>query len=136
MPQQTVTPEQALALKVLIAEDSRETVATLTELLDALGNAQVAHVADNEAIAVDWAQSHPADWNLAIVDLMLHEGNGFNVVRRLRQAAAHARIVVFSGWLTEVVTRRCLELGADAVFHKAHTRDFVQFVDGLRSSPA
>ncbi|QHJ00262.1 response regulator [Xylophilus rhododendri] len=108
-----------MKLRTYLIEDNaviRENLlATLTELaaVEAIGTAETEH----EAAA--WLRSHNGNWDLAIVDLFLREGNGLNVLAALAQRAPHQKMVVLSNHATLEMRRRCESLGADAVFDKS-----------------
>lgn len=73
---------------------------------------------NSEATAIERAESHAGGWQLAIVDLTLDQGDGFSIVRYLKQGAQCGAVVVFSAFVPEVIQRHCIALGADAVFNK------------------
>lgn len=132
--QELRSPENAhaeRALKVFVVEDSPNMQLALRELVCAAGDAQVVGTAPSEALALEWADSHPARWDLAIVDLTLAEGDGFAIVRHLKQQPACGAVVVFSAFVTDVIRRHCHALGADAVFHKTQSRELAQYVEEL-----
>jgi DNA-binding NarL/FixJ family response regulator len=62
-------------------------------------------------------------WRLAVVDLFLREGNGFEVLRAGRARAAHQRMVVLTNFATPDIRRRVGDAGADAVFDKSTELD-------------
>lgn len=107
----------------------------LRDLVCAATDAEVVSAVDSEALAIDWANSHHGDWDLAIVDLTLTEGDGFSIVRRLKAHPDGGSVVVFSGYVTDVIRRHCHALGADAVFHKTQSRELAQFVEALGARP-
>ena len=66
---------------------------------------------------------HPADWDLAIVDLFLKQGSGLGVLEACQGRRGKQRVVVLSNYATEDMRKRCAQLGADAVFDKSNEID-------------
>jgi DNA-binding NarL/FixJ family response regulator len=130
-----VQSEGAHALKVFIVEDAINMQLALRDLVSAVADAEIVGVAASEALATDWADSHTGRWELAIVDLTLAEGDGFGIVRRLKQQPACGAVVVFSAYVTDVIRRHCHSLGADAVFHKTESRELAQYIEELAGPP-
>jgi two-component system, OmpR family, response regulator len=127
-------PEPPNALKVFIVEDSINMQVALKDLVCAVTDAEIVGVAASEAMALDWASSHAGRWDLAIVDLTLEQGDGFNIVRRLKAEETGA-VVVFSAFVTDVIRRHCESLGANAVFHKTESAGLARYVEDLAGSP-
>jgi len=128
-------PARAM-LRVFVAEDSRDVVHTLADLLAVAGRAQVVATTTTEAESLDWAaRNAAAGWDLAIVDLVLDQGSGFNVIRRLRQSNPTGRIVVFSAFVSDVIRRHCHALGADLVLGKEENAQLATYLDEFMASP-
>ena len=70
--------------------------------------------------AKKWLSANDSKWELAIVDLCLTQGSGLNVLKDCQSRSARQKVVVFTSDTEEHLLRRCRELGADAVFDKAH----------------
>lgn len=121
-------------MRVFIAEDSRNVVDALAEFLAAAGHARVVGVAKTEAEALDWAGTHTTAWDLAIVDLILEQGSGFNVIRRLKRFHPAGHVVVFSGYLSDVIRSHCEALGADLVLQKEQNEQLASYVERLLAS--
>ncbi|MES2187859.1 MAG: response regulator transcription factor [Pseudomonadota bacterium] len=108
-----------MTLRTYLIEDNaviRENLlATLTELarIEAIGTAET------EQEAARWLRTHAGQWDLAIVDVFLREGNGLNVLAACRRRLPGQKMVVLSNHATHEVRRRCAQLGADAVFDKS-----------------
>lgn len=90
-------------------------MATLKELVqvDAVGTA------DNERDAASWLCRKDSHWDLAIVDIFLKQGNGLNVLAACNARQPGQKMVVLSNHATDEIRRRCVQLGADAVFDKS-----------------
>jgi two-component system, OmpR family, response regulator len=97
--------------KILIAEDEPFIIESLTFLLDREGY-QVSAVADGTAVIGRVQQEAP---DLLILDIMLPEMSGFEILRRLRAAPATERlpVLVLSAKGQEADRRRMDEFGAD-----------------------
>lgn len=119
-------------LKVFLVEDLQRMRTLLGELFASLGGLTVVGSAATEAEANLWLQEHPGGWDLAVIDLVLEQGAGMHVIRRCREDPNGGRVVVFSSYATAGVRRHCLDLGADAVFDKSDTAEFIAWIDALR----
>ena len=98
-----------------------------TDVRDALivGMQQFAPVrfvglADTEDAAKKWLSANDSQWELAIMDLCLSQGSGLSVLKDCQSRSPRQKVVVFTSYIEEHLLRRCRELGADAVFDKAH----------------
>jgi two-component system, OmpR family, response regulator len=123
-------------LRTYIVEDNatiRENlIGTLEELasIDALGWAET----ENEA--KDWLGRNERGWDLAIVDLFLKQGSGLGVLEACRGRVPGQRVVVLSNYATADMRKRCLQLGADAVFDKSNEIDaLVEYCIELSEAP-
>jgi CheY-like chemotaxis protein len=119
---------QVTPLRVFMVEDARNMQVLMEELFATLGDAVLAGCANTEAEAVFWLEHHRADWDLLVLDLVLAQGSGINVIARARKASPHGKIAVFSGYASAGIAEHCRRLGADAVFDKANTEPFVQWL--------
>ena len=117
-----------MTIPVVLVEDSREILALVEELLTHVGPLAVVGRLGTEAEATQWIAEHANDWDLAIVDLVLRDGSGFNLLHRFREANPRSRIVVLSDYATTTIKVRCVELGADAVFTKGDIKAFTAYL--------
>ena len=108
-----------MALKAYIVEDSPTIRENLIETLHELAEVEAVGLADTEQEARSWLAQHPADWDVAVVDLFLREGNGLGVVEACRGRRRGQKVIVLSNHATSDMRRRCAQLGADAVFDKS-----------------
>jgi DNA-binding NarL/FixJ family response regulator len=99
----------------------------LSELFSSLGDFRIVGTASNEAEADLWLDEHPHGWDLAVIDLLLEQGSGMGVVARCRARHPEGEVVVLSSYATPGVRKHCLALGADHVFHKGQSADFVAY---------
>ncbi|RYY53135.1 MAG: response regulator [Comamonadaceae bacterium] len=112
----------AVTIAVFLVEDLRQVEGALTDYLSSLGDFRVVATARTEAEANHWLQEHPGEWDALILDLVLDQGSGMNVISRARAQPGAGKIAVFSGYASEGIRQHCLALGADAVFDKADTQ--------------
>ena len=105
----------------------------LTDLFSSMGGLEVVGAASTEAEAKLWLDDHPAGWDVAVIDLVLDQGSGMEVIRRCKAEEGAGRVVVFSSYATPGVRQHCLDLGADAVFDKSETTGFITWFNDLGS---
>ena len=122
-------------LKVFIVEDAVNMQVALKDLVCSVADAEIVGVVTSESAAIEWSREHMGRWELAIVDLTLEDGDGFSIVRQLKALPERGMVVVFSGYVTDVIRRHCIALGADAVFHKTESRALAEYVESLAGSP-
>src|SRR6218665_1233143 len=80
-------------------------------------------VAETEGAGKEGLTTHAGQWDLAIVDLFLRQGNGLGVLAACRARRPGQKIVVLSNYATPDVRMRCTQLGGDAVFDKSNEID-------------
>jgi two-component system OmpR family response regulator len=114
-----------------MVEDSRPMQAALRDLLAAVGDFHVAAAWTDETNATEWLADPAHHFDLAIIDLLIEGGSGFNLIGRARDARPGARIIVMSEFVTPAVSDRCKAMGADAVFAKANVRAFGDYLAAL-----
>jgi len=117
-----------VTVRVLVVEDLARMRSLLEDLFAHLGDdVSVVATAATEAEALLWLADHPGGWDLAIVDLILEQGSGMGVISRSKASPRPGTIVVFSSYATPGVREHCLKLGADAVFDKSDSSQFVAY---------
>ena len=116
-----------LPLRIYLVEDNAIIRENLAEALAELAGATVCGSAEGEKEAVAWLTTHPYEWDLAIVDVFLKEGNGIGVVASGKARQSHQKLVVLSNYASMGVREQCLKLGANAVFDKSN--DIENLVD-------
>jgi two-component system OmpR family response regulator len=111
----------ALALRAFLVEDNASIRDSLIEALAELGGIVTTGFAATEKGAVDWLRDPANAWDIAIVDLVLEPGcgNGFGVLRALRDRKPTQKMVVLTGTASRDVRRQCEALGGDGVFDKS-----------------
>jgi DNA-binding NarL/FixJ family response regulator len=111
------------SMRVLLVEDNAAVCEQVRRTIHAIPGAQVVHVAASEPQATAWLLAHPDGWDLALIDLFLAQGHGFDVLRRCRERQPHQQAVVLSNYTRDPVRECAREAGADAVFDKSFEMD-------------
>lgn len=127
----THRPGDKVAINTLVVEDSKEMQAALRELFSTLGGFNLMATASTETEGTELLFAHQADWQLVTLDLLLAEGSGFNLIHRCKASPNAGKVVVLSAFVTPVIELKCLDLGADAVFSKADSKRFADYVTAL-----
>ena len=109
-----------MRLKIYLVEDNAVIRDNLAASMEELVHAKVVGSATTEADATAWLRAHPEDWDLAVVDLFLLQGNGLGVLNSCRERRPEQKMVVFTNYATPVMRERCLAWGANAVFDKSN----------------
>lgn len=117
--------------RAFIADDAPDVRESLMLLLEHEGFAVVG-TAKTEFEAIDWLHHNEGAWDLAIVDLLLLDGSGFNVVRHFKQSPCPGKVLVYSGFVTDAIRTQCQKLGADAVISKTEVLHLQQILDTFR----
>lgn len=118
-------------LAVFLVEDLRTVQVALTDLIESVGGLRVVGASGNEFEATSWILEHRGQWDVALLDLMLGDGTGFNLIQRVRRHHPEGRIVIVSEFVTEIVDERCRVLGADAVFRKSQYAALMEYLQEL-----
>jgi DNA-binding NarL/FixJ family response regulator len=121
-------------LRVFLVEDLQRMRSLLADLFSSMGGLRVVGSATTEAEAKLWLDEHRSGWDVAVIDLVLDQGSGMEVIRRCKANTGGGRIVVFSSYATAGVRQHCLDLGADAVFDKSETGGFITWFSDLAAS--
>lgn len=121
-------------MKVLLVEDNALIQEQVRQTLEAIPGAKVVQVVASAPQAGEWLASHPDDWDLALVDLFLSQGHGFEVLRQCRGRKPHQRAIVLSNYTRDPVRAHAAQAGADAVFDKTFDMDaLVAYCQAYRS---
>jgi len=108
-----------MTFRAYIVEDSPTIRDNLIETLHELAEVDPVGVAETENEGKAWLAQHQDDWDVAIVDLFLKQGNGLRVVESCKRRRPTQKVIVLSNHATSDMRRRCAALGADAVFDKS-----------------
>lgn len=112
-----------MELRTYIVEDNATIRENLIGALEELASIKALGWAETQDDATNWLARHGAGWDLAIVDLFLKQGSGLGVLEACRTRRDDQRVVVLSNYATADMRKRCLQLGADAVFDKSNEID-------------
>ena len=123
--------EKRKSVRVFLVEDMSQLKGVIEDLLKSMGNFDVVASARTEAEAILWLTENQGKWDLAVVDLVLEQGTGMGVIARTRQRPVHSKVVVFSDYVTEGISKYCLKLGADAAIPKSDMPAFIEFCGAL-----
>lgn len=108
------------ALKTYIVEDSPVIRENLIATLEEMAPVRVVGSAEDERGARLWLDDPLHDCDLVIVDIFLRQGSGLGLLQALQATGRACKRVVLSNFATPDLRRRCLALGADAVFDKSN----------------
>jgi two-component system chemotaxis response regulator CheB len=112
-----------LRLKVLIVEDSLTIQGCLIDMIEALDGCSVAGVAASEEEADRMAVAlHP---DVVLLDVSLNPGNGFNVLKKMRQAGLVCKVLILTGQEIDPLRATADGYGADGIFDKGAQLDEV-----------
>jgi len=106
-----------MSSRAILVEDLPAIRASLTVALKDLADVDVIAVAETADEAVSAARTN--EWDVMVLDLFLREGTGLSVLSSLQVRNAKQRVVVLTNYATPDVFRRCMSLGASAVFDKS-----------------
>jgi DNA-binding NarL/FixJ family response regulator len=125
----------AVKPKTYIVEDNGTIRENLVGTLEELACIEAVGWADTEADARAWLAAHADGWDLAIVDLFLKEGSGLGVLEACGARGPTRKVVVLSNYATPDMRKRCMSLGADAVFDKSNEIDaLIDYCMGLSAA--
>lgn len=110
-------------MRVLLVEDNPAMQQEMARIVAAIEGGEVVKAASAAQTAIDWLDRHPRGWDLAIVDLFLADGHGFQVLRRCKPHLAHQRAVVCSNYTRPPVADYARQAGADRFFDKSFDLD-------------
>jgi DNA-binding NarL/FixJ family response regulator len=121
-----------MTIRVLLVEDDRRVHGVVADLLASIGDLKPVTTHTTEAEANLWVQENPGGWDLAVIDLILDAGTGMGVLSKCREWSPDGKAVVLSNYVSPAIQKHCMNLGADAVFHKAHDMGrFIEFCSAL-----
>ena len=109
----------SIPLRAILVEDSRTIHDSLLPALDELANTQIVAWAKTSSVATHVLGDQRDQWQLIIVDLFLRAGTGLDVLEAAKDRKQGQHAIVLSNYVTDDMRRRCLQLGADAVFDKS-----------------
>lgn len=118
-----------MKVRVFLVDDLQSMNTLLKELFAAMGgDFDLVATHTTEAEARLWLRENVGQWDVAVIDLVLAEGSGIEVLRFSKRNWPSGKVVIFSGYASPGIREHCLSLGADAVFDKAHSADFIAWL--------
>jgi DNA-binding NarL/FixJ family response regulator len=103
-------------MKVFIVEDQPWFLEQLEELVASVPGAQVVGSSDTAQGAISEIRSTQP--NVVLIDLMLKEGTGFEVIRSVRARTPNINLMVVASFPTPGIKKACLMAGANEFFDK------------------
>lgn len=99
------------AIRIGVAEDNLDFSLILKEFLDRFDDLSVVATANDGLEAIRMLEEEPVD--LLLLDMIMPKLDGIGVLERIRQWSSRPRIIIFSAFGHEEMTRKAVELGAD-----------------------
>jgi CheY-like chemotaxis protein len=115
-------------LRVLLVEDSPLLVQRISELVRAVPMVKLAGVAGTETEAL--ARLESGDIDAVILDLQLHTGSGFGILRALHRRSDGPCVVVFTNFAIGAYRDTAMALGASHFLDKSRDYDRLTAVLG------
>jgi two-component system OmpR family response regulator len=120
-PEQTQAHQTRVPLRVLLVEDSALLVQRISELVNALPFVSLQGNVNSEAAALERLAA--GDIDAVILDLQLHTGSGFGVLKGIRKHLARPRVIVFTNFAIAAYRDSALALGAAHFLDKSRDYD-------------
>lgn len=106
-------------LNAFIVEDNITVRQNLQATLEECSPVRVVGYAETALDAISRLLHTDPPCDLAIVDVMLRDGTGVEVLAALKRAENRIKRVVLTNYATPLIRDYCLALGADRVFDKS-----------------
>ena len=119
-------------MDILLVEDSPLVRDRLHRLLAAVRGAKITNHAASARAAVSAILAERPD--VVVLDVQLEQGNGYDVLRAVREAVPQTRFYVLSNFASEPYRRLAMRLGATDFFDK--TREFHRVREAIESRAA
>ena len=114
-------------LNIFLVEDNPTIRESLFAALEECADVRMVGFAETANEAIDKLAHDAPACDLAIIDVMLREGSGVEVLKALQRADSPLKRVMLTNYPTPLVRDHCLALGADRVFDKS--REFEELLD-------
>jgi len=116
-------------IRLVLADDHPVVRTGYRRLLEQAGDMLVlAEAGDTDAAYAAWLEHRP---DVLLTDLSMPGGGGLELIRRVQQRDAHARVLVFSMHDSALLVRRAFDAGARGFLSKAGAPDAL--VDAVRA---
>jgi DNA-binding response OmpR family regulator len=121
---ETIDQPKVSVRKTLIIEDDRVSSLALSKILEMLG--QEVHTAST--LAEGFEKLDPSH-HCVLLDLMLPDGDGVEILRHIRAQKLPVRVAVTTGLTDPASLSEVLSLKPDAIFHKPlHPPDIARWL--------
>lgn len=118
-------------VKVLVVDDDKESRELLSEVLSS--NGYDVGVVENVA-AAQKELAGDGSYQIVIADLQMPNGNGLELLQRLREQKTKHELILMSSFISGVERKMALELGIGALLEKPfRLSELLQVVAGLAS---
>lgn len=108
-----------MPLATILIEDNLTIRESLIPALAELANAEVIAVAETAAEGIAALRTHAGRWQLAVIDMLLKDGNGLEVLQAVQGRRKGQHMLMLTNYATPDIRRRSKAAGADAVFDKS-----------------
>jgi len=104
-------------MRLFIADDSEILRSRLVEMLSEFNEIEIVGETGYAQEAVESIMELIPD--VVILDLRLPDGNGINVLKKIKKADSSIRVIIFTNYPYYQYRKRCLDAGAEFFFYKA-----------------
>ena len=104
-------------MKIFIVEDSQIVQGILAEELSRIDGVTLCGIAQEPVEAVRSIQEKEPD--VVILDIVLHNGNGFEVLKKIRNGGSEAKVMILTNYSFQHYRLICKEMGAYLFFDKS-----------------
>lgn len=108
-----------MSLVTILVEDNPAIRENLLAAMDELADVEVVATAETASQAASALKAYNERWDLAVVDLFLKQGSGLAVLKACQKRPPSRHVLVLTNYPTPEIRKRCLALGADAVYDKS-----------------
>ncbi len=115
-------------MRLFIADDSEILRSRLVETLSEFKDIEIVGEAGYAQEAVQSIMELIPD--VVILDLRLPDGNGINVLKKIKKENSSIKIIIFTNYPYFQYRKRCLEAGAEFFFYKA--TEFENLVEAIK----
>jgi DNA-binding NarL/FixJ family response regulator len=123
--------------RAFLVEDNPVMRRGLVEELAKSANVDVVASASSEEDALRWLAAHAAEVDVVVLDLVLAQGSGLGVLKRMKRQGIAVDAVVLTNHDSADMRHRCESAGAAALFDKAQQQeDFLEYLRTRSARPA
>jgi len=115
-------------MRLFIADDSEIVRSRLVETLSEFKDIEIVGQAGYANEALESIMELIPD--VVILDLRLPDGNGINVLRKIKKGNSSIKVIIFTNYPYFQYRKRCLEAGAEFFFYKA--TEFENLIEAVK----